>query len=103
LKERQNYHESFDKHVVHRLPLQVCEIFIDYGFGLPQAHKRDKQDVLHAAWLYASEQKRGEVSDNAYVHGDFLQTSIYKQVTIMHILQDAYTYLEVPWQLYLKG
>ena len=60
LKERQDYHESFDKHVVHRLPLQVCKIFIDYGFGLPQAHKRDKQDVLHAAWLYASEQMKGK-------------------------------------------
>jgi hypothetical protein len=46
---------------------------------------------------YMHQSRRKEVSDNAYVHGDFLQTSIHKQVTIMHILQDAYTYLEVPW------
>jgi hypothetical protein len=46
---------------------------------------------------YMHQSRRKEVRDNAYVHGDFLQTSIHKQVTIMHILQDAYTYLEVPW------
>jgi hypothetical protein len=60
----------------------VCKIFRNYGFGLPQAHKRDRLDVLHASWLYASEQK--EKNGVAYVHGDFLQTGFYKQVTNMH-------------------
>jgi hypothetical protein len=48
-------------------PLHLCKIFRNYGFGLPQAHKRDKQVVLHVSWPYASEQKKN-VSGIAYVY-----------------------------------
>ena len=65
-------------------PPTCVQVFRNYGFGLPQAHKRDKQDVLHVSWLYASEQKKECEWNCICVHGDFLQTSIYKQVTIMH-------------------
>ena len=60
-------------------------------------HTREISKMCYMQLGYMHQSRREEkVSDNAYVHGDFLQTSIYKQVTIMHILQDAYTYLEVP-------
>ena len=46
-------------------PPTCVQFFRNYGFGLPQAHKRDKQDVLHVSWLYASEQK--DTIEVAYV------------------------------------